>query len=199
MAVRLSAPRTGHPLPTGRFPVLIYVRGWVGPRAIVRLEGLGQLKKFNDLIGNRTRDLPACSIVPRTTTLTRVHPFVLYRFQLILVKAHKLFNKKTSANNCFSVTTFIPKNPSSVHWYTPFKPVCLRYCMRSYLVNVWSNATYIFDCAPNALPGISLSNCDLKLLDKLRIVTSQHRTHLNPIIPVNTVLRKHIIRRKLLN
>jgi hypothetical protein len=37
----------------------------------VRLEGLGQLKISNDLIGNRTRDLPACSIVPQQTTLQR--------------------------------------------------------------------------------------------------------------------------------
>jgi hypothetical protein len=29
----------------------------------VRLEGLGQLRKSSDLIGNRTRDLPAGSIV----------------------------------------------------------------------------------------------------------------------------------------
>jgi hypothetical protein len=29
----------------------------------VRVEGLGKIeKKFNDLIGNQTRDLPACSI-----------------------------------------------------------------------------------------------------------------------------------------
>jgi hypothetical protein len=28
-------------------------------------------KKSNDLIGNRTRDLPACSIVPQPTTLPR--------------------------------------------------------------------------------------------------------------------------------
>jgi hypothetical protein len=32
----------------------------------VRLEGLGQLK---NPIGNRTRDLPACSIAPQPTTL----------------------------------------------------------------------------------------------------------------------------------
>jgi hypothetical protein len=30
----------------------------------VRLEGSGKLKKSNDLIGTRTRDLPACSVVP---------------------------------------------------------------------------------------------------------------------------------------
>jgi hypothetical protein len=30
----------------------------------MRLEGLGQLKKIH-LIGTRTHDLPACSIVPR--------------------------------------------------------------------------------------------------------------------------------------
>jgi hypothetical protein len=35
----------------------------------VRLEGLGKLdKKIND-IGNRTRDCPACSIVPQPSTL----------------------------------------------------------------------------------------------------------------------------------
>jgi hypothetical protein len=36
----------------------------------VRLEGLSQLKKIR-LIGNRTRDLPALSIVPQTPTLLK--------------------------------------------------------------------------------------------------------------------------------
>jgi hypothetical protein len=44
MAVRLSALCVGHPLLPGRFLVLISVRGWVDPRSIVRLEGLGKLK-----------------------------------------------------------------------------------------------------------------------------------------------------------
>jgi hypothetical protein len=37
----------------------------------VRLEGLRQFKKCNDLTGNRPRDLPARSIVPQQTTLPR--------------------------------------------------------------------------------------------------------------------------------
>jgi hypothetical protein len=71
MAVRLSALRAGRALPPGRVLELISVRGSVDPRAIVWLEGLGQFKKIH-LIETRTRDLPACSIVPQRTTLPRV-------------------------------------------------------------------------------------------------------------------------------
>jgi hypothetical protein len=71
MAVRLSAILAGRSLPQGKFLVLISVTGCVDPRAIVRLEGLGQLRKSNDFIGTRTRDLPIWSIVPQPTTLPR--------------------------------------------------------------------------------------------------------------------------------
>jgi hypothetical protein len=37
----------------------------------MKLEGLGQLKKSNNFMGNQTRDLPACSTVPQPTTLPR--------------------------------------------------------------------------------------------------------------------------------
>jgi hypothetical protein len=68
MAVRLSALRAGRPLPPGRFLVLISIRGWANPRAIVRLEGLGQL--INPITSSGIE--PACNIVPQPTTLPRV-------------------------------------------------------------------------------------------------------------------------------
>jgi hypothetical protein len=73
LAVRLSALSTDHALPLpGRFLVVISVGGYAKPGAIVQLEGLGKLKKKkkSDLIGNRTRDLPACNIAPRPANAT---------------------------------------------------------------------------------------------------------------------------------
>jgi hypothetical protein len=51
MSERLSALRAGHPLSSGRFLVPISVRGGVDPRAIVRLEGLGQLSISPLIVG----------------------------------------------------------------------------------------------------------------------------------------------------
>jgi hypothetical protein len=67
MVVKLSAIRDGRPLPPERFLVLTLLEAESIPKAIVRLEGLGQLK--NPV--NRTYELPACSTVPQPITLPR--------------------------------------------------------------------------------------------------------------------------------
>jgi hypothetical protein len=68
MGVRLSS-RAGRPLPTAGFIELISVRGRLDPRAKVFLGGLGQ---SCDVIGNRTRDVPAGSVAPQATKLLQV-------------------------------------------------------------------------------------------------------------------------------
>jgi hypothetical protein len=78
MAVRLSASRASRPLLPGRVLVIISVRGWVDPRAIVRLEGIGQPKiqlphrESNPLSSDlwhsaSTNYVTACPYFPRGT------------------------------------------------------------------------------------------------------------------------------------
>jgi hypothetical protein len=65
MAVRLSNLRAGRPLHPGKFLVLISLRGWVKRRAIMWLEVLCSLKNVNHLMGNWSRDVQACNLVPQ--------------------------------------------------------------------------------------------------------------------------------------
>jgi hypothetical protein len=65
-------------LPQKYLLVLISVRESKS-QVLVRLEGLGKLKTFNDLIETRTRDLPSCSTVPQQSTLRHEDAYVLGR------------------------------------------------------------------------------------------------------------------------
>jgi hypothetical protein len=75
MAVRLSALSPGLLLPPGRFLVLISVRDSIEPTTVMRLEGLGQLKKSNDFIGNRNRDVLYSSLWTVIVLTTAVFGF----------------------------------------------------------------------------------------------------------------------------
>jgi hypothetical protein len=71
MAARLlSLTRRSRPTTHKHFLIIISVRRGIDLRAVVRLDGIGKLKKkCNDLIGTRARDLPAYSIASQPTTL----------------------------------------------------------------------------------------------------------------------------------
>jgi hypothetical protein len=74
----VSLTRRGSPLPPGRFLVLISVRGWVDLRAIVRLEGLGQLKNPTTTSGIE----PASTNYPTACPLDFCGTLTNFRFVL---------------------------------------------------------------------------------------------------------------------
>jgi hypothetical protein len=75
MVVSLSVFFTAPP--QGRVLVLTDVTGCVNPTAKVRLEGMGKLKEYDDLIGNLTRESPTSRIVYRRPLLALSYPMLL--------------------------------------------------------------------------------------------------------------------------
>jgi len=58
--------------PQETFLVLICFRRWVHPRGRSASGRIMPVKNSSDIIGNRTRDLPACSAVPQSTAPPRI-------------------------------------------------------------------------------------------------------------------------------
>jgi hypothetical protein len=76
MTVTLSALCACRPLPPGRFLVLISVKRLSRPQGHSAAGKIRSIEKEH-VIGTRTRDLPACSIVPQPTTLPPA-PYISY-------------------------------------------------------------------------------------------------------------------------
>jgi hypothetical protein len=70
MAVRLSALRVGRPpFAPRKIPGAYFCYRLSRRQGHIAVGRIRAIEKSNDLIGNRTRDLPAFSIVPQPTTL----------------------------------------------------------------------------------------------------------------------------------
>jgi hypothetical protein len=59
----------------------------------VRLEALDHIKTSNDIIVNRTHDLPACSIVPQPTSLPRALLNAVVRWLSVLLRIREVLEQ----------------------------------------------------------------------------------------------------------
>jgi hypothetical protein len=124
MAVR-STLHAGRPLPTGKFLVLISVRGWVDSRAV----RIRSIEESINLIGNRPRDLPGCSIVPQPTTFLVFHTehflipsiiFIQCGRPRVSVATEVFMIRNRSANSGKGIQRFVAQRDVRLHslWTT---------------------------------------------------------------------------------
>jgi len=88
--VRLSALRTGRLYPPGNIPGTHFGWGLSQPQGHSAAGRIMTLKNSNDTIGNRTRELPACSAVPQSTAPTPT-PLELVQTEYIYIYIHISF------------------------------------------------------------------------------------------------------------
>jgi len=69
--VGLSAVRTGRFYPQGNIPGTHFFMRLSQPQGHNVAGRIMSMKNSNDTIGNRTRDLPTCSVVPQPTAQPR--------------------------------------------------------------------------------------------------------------------------------
>jgi hypothetical protein len=112
--VRLSALRTGRLYPPGNIPGTHFCSRLSRPQGHSATERIMSMKNFNDTIGNRTRELPACSAVPEPTAPPRAPPVLVY-------------------NKCFNR---VPHDASAVVLQFYWLPGCLVRCNTAWTVQL---------------------------------------------------------------
>jgi hypothetical protein len=145
---RLSALHTAHLYPQEIFLVLISVRGWVDPRAIVRPEGFS-MKKSSDNISNLTRNIPVCSAVPQPLR----HCVPLLKLRILDQKTQRIFEIQPRLARpcccqcyCWSLSPFLPWHQFSSVLKMHVQHRRTTSEISTSTLNIYKKHTFIFLC-----------------------------------------------------
>ena len=83
--VRLSALRTGRLYPPGNIPGTHFCQRLSRPQGHGEAGRNMWMKNSNDIIGNRTRDLPTCRVVPQPTAPPCTPEIILYLWEITII------------------------------------------------------------------------------------------------------------------
>jgi len=95
---KVVSPTHRPPLPLGNIPGTQFCWRLSRPQGHSAARRIMSMKKSYDTIGNRTRDLPACSAVPQPTALPRAPPFNINRL-IVKVRSHSHVNHSEPSNS----------------------------------------------------------------------------------------------------
>jgi hypothetical protein len=137
MAVKLSALSAGPTFDPRKSPGSHFCSRLSRPQGHSAAGRIRSIKKCNNLIGNRTGDLPTCRTMPQPTTLTRV-PFYLLTYVNIRAKhtttqhTKMLCYLRASQNYRKHVTAF--RKPNLKSFYSRQRQVTIKLHTLIYLI-----------------------------------------------------------------
>jgi hypothetical protein len=100
MAARFSALSAGRLLPPRKIPNTHFCLTLSWPQCLSATGRIRSIQKSNDHIGNWTRDLAVCSVIPRPITLPRAPWSFLWRFKVFYVIISYFFYLLTNLPYC---------------------------------------------------------------------------------------------------
>jgi len=104
--------------PPGNIPGIHFCYRLSQPQGHIAAGKIMSMKNFNETIGNRTRNLPACSAIPQPTAPSSTPVLTLVQTKQIRMNIHKQNNTKNIINHTKKINKSIHITKTPAHYKT---------------------------------------------------------------------------------